>query len=64
VIAIDIRVYLIGYIFCIIDYHIYRNIFDRIDIMYYKVSYVSGCVLPLKTFVLYIYISVERHNAI
>jgi hypothetical protein len=25
-----VRVYLVGYIFCIIDYHICRDIFDRI----------------------------------
>jgi hypothetical protein len=46
---------LVGYIFCIIDYHICRNIFGRIDIMYCRLSYVSRGVLPLKTLVLYIY---------
>jgi hypothetical protein len=45
----DIRVYLIDYIFCIIDYHICQDIFGRIDIMYYKLSYIFRCVLPLKT---------------
>jgi hypothetical protein len=67
----DVRVYLVGYIFCIIDYHICRDIFGRlyillidyhicrdifgmIDIMYYKLSYVSRGTLPLKTLVLYI----------
>jgi hypothetical protein len=46
---------LVGYIFCIIDYHICRDIFGRIDIMYYRLPYVSRSVLPLKTLVLYIY---------
>jgi hypothetical protein len=50
-----VRVYLVDYIFCIIDCHIYRDIFGRIDIMYYRLSYVSRGVLPLKTLVLYIY---------
>jgi hypothetical protein len=53
--AEDIRVYLIGYILCIIDCHICRDIFGRIDIMYCKLPYVSRGVLPLKTLVLYIY---------
>jgi hypothetical protein len=47
--ARDVRVYLISYIFCIIDCHICRDIFDRIDIMYYKLLYIFRCVLPLKT---------------
>jgi hypothetical protein len=51
----DVRVYLVGYIFCIIDCHICRDIFDRIDIMYYILLYVSRGALPLKTFILYIY---------
>jgi hypothetical protein len=51
----DVRVYLIGYIFCIIDYHICQDIFDRIDIMYCRLSYVFRGGLPLKTLVLYIY---------
>jgi hypothetical protein len=57
-----VRVYLIGYIFCIIGYHICQDIFGKIDIMYCKLSYVSGGALPLKTLVLYI--PAERHNAI
>jgi hypothetical protein len=51
----SVRVYLIGYIFCIIDCHICRDIFGRIDIMYYRLSYVSRGALFLKTLVLYIY---------
>jgi hypothetical protein len=51
----DVRVYLIGYILCIIDYHIYWDIFDTIDIMYYRLPYVFRCLLLLKTLVLYIY---------
>jgi hypothetical protein len=51
----DVRVYLVGYIFCIIDYHICQDIFSRIDIMYYRLSYVSRGGLPLKTLILYIY---------
>jgi hypothetical protein len=39
---------------CIIDYHICQDIFDIIDIMYYRLPYVSG-TLPLKTLILYIY---------
>jgi hypothetical protein len=50
-----VRVYLVGYIFCIIDCHICRDIFDRIDIMYSRLPYVSRGVLSLKTLVLYIY---------
>jgi hypothetical protein len=50
-----VRVYLVGYIFCIIDYHICRDIFGRIDIMYCRLPYVSRGALPLKTLVLYIY---------
>jgi hypothetical protein len=53
--AEDVRVYLVGYIFCIIECHIYRNIFGRIDIMYCRLPYVSRFILPLKTLVLYIY---------
>jgi hypothetical protein len=34
-----VRVYLVGYIFCIIDCHICRDIFGRIDIMYCRLSY-------------------------
>jgi hypothetical protein len=50
-----VRVYLVGYIFCIIDCHICQDIFSRIDIMYCRLSYVFGGALPLKTLVLYIY---------
>jgi hypothetical protein len=31
-----VRVYLVCYIFCIIDYHICYDIFDMIDIIYYR----------------------------
>jgi hypothetical protein len=58
----DVRVYLIGYIFCIIDCHIYRNIFGRIYIMYCKLPYVSRGALPSRLCTLYI--PGERHNAI
>jgi hypothetical protein len=51
----DIRVYLICYIFSIIDCHICRDIFNRIDIMYCRLPFIFGGVLPLKTLVLYIY---------
>jgi hypothetical protein len=51
----DVRVYLVDYIFCIIDCHICRDIFGRINIMYCSLPYVSRAVLPLKTLVLYIY---------
>jgi hypothetical protein len=50
-----VRVYLIDYIFCIIDYHVCQDIFDRIDIMYYRLPYVSRGVLPFKTLVVYVY---------
>jgi hypothetical protein len=50
-----VRVYLVGYIFCIIDCHICQNIFNRIDIMYCRLPYVSGGALPLKTLIFYIY---------
>jgi hypothetical protein len=50
-----VRVYLVGYIFCIIDCHICRDIFDSIDIIYYRLPYVSGGALTLKTLVIYIY---------
>jgi hypothetical protein len=52
---IVVRLYLVGYIFCIIDYHICLDIFDRINIMYYRLSYVFGGALPLKTLILYIH---------
>jgi hypothetical protein len=51
----DVRVYLVGYILCIIDWHICQDIFGRIDIMYCRLPYVSRGALPLKTLVLYIY---------
>jgi hypothetical protein len=51
----DARVYLVGYIFCIIDCHICQDIFGRMNIMYYRLPYVSRDVLSLKTLVLYIY---------
>jgi hypothetical protein len=57
-----VKVYLIDYIFCIIDCHICRDIFGRIHIMYYILSYVSRYDLSLKTLILYI--PVERHNTI
>jgi hypothetical protein len=50
-----VRLYLVGYIFCIIDYHICRDIFDRIDIMYCRLPNISRGALPLKTLILYIY---------
>jgi hypothetical protein len=53
--AEDVRVYLVGYILCIIDWHICQDIFGRIDIMYCRLPYVSRGALPLKTLVLYIY---------
>jgi hypothetical protein len=51
----NVRVYLIDYIFCIIDCHIYQDIFSRIDIMYCRLPYVSRGALPLKNLVVYIY---------
>jgi hypothetical protein len=61
----DARVYLVGYIFYIIDCHICWDIFGRINIMYCRLSYVSECALPLKTLVLYtLYIPAVRYNAI
>jgi hypothetical protein len=53
--ATPVRVYLIGYIFCIIDCHICHDIFGRIDIIYCRLLYVSKCNLSLKTLILYIY---------
>jgi hypothetical protein len=59
----DVRVYLIGYTICIIDCHICQDIFDKINIMYYKLPYVyEGVLLPQDSYTLYI--PVERHNAI
>jgi hypothetical protein len=61
----DVRVYLVGYILCIIDYHICRDIFGRIDIMYCRLAYVLRGVLPLKTPApLYICISIKQYNHI
>jgi hypothetical protein len=40
----DVRVYLVGYIFCIIDYHICGNIFGRLYILYNRLSYMSGYI--------------------
>jgi hypothetical protein len=51
----DVIVYLIGYIFCIIDCHICWDIFGRIDIIYYRLPYISRGDLLLKTLLLYIY---------
>jgi hypothetical protein len=44
---VDVRVYLVGYIFCIISCHICRDIFDRIDITYCSLPYVSGGAQPV-----------------
>jgi hypothetical protein len=52
----DIIIYLVGYIFCIIDCHICRHIFGRIDIMYCRLIYVSRCTFFLVTLILYILI--------
>jgi hypothetical protein len=58
-----VRVYLVGYIFYTIDYHIYQDIFDRIDIMYCRLTYVSRGVLPLKTPTPpYIRTSIKQYN--
>jgi hypothetical protein len=51
----NVRVYLIGYILCIKDCDICRDIFGRIYIMSCRLPYVSGCVLSFKTLILYIY---------
>jgi hypothetical protein len=40
----DVRVYLVGYIFYIIDYHICRDIFGRLYILYNRLSYMSGYI--------------------
>jgi hypothetical protein len=55
---------LVGYIFCIIDYHICRDIFGRIDIMYCRLPYVSRGALPLKTLVPYIYVPPSSNTII
>jgi hypothetical protein len=51
-----VRVYLVGYIFYKIDCRICQDIFGRIDIIYYRLPYVSGGALPLNNLILYIYI--------
>jgi hypothetical protein len=48
----DVTIYLISYIFRIIDYYICQNIFNRIYILY--IVDVSGDNLLLKTIILYI----------
>jgi hypothetical protein len=61
----DVGVYLVGYIFCIIDYHICRDIFGRIDIMYCRLSYVFKGALPLKTpalLYIYLYQAIQSSN--
>jgi hypothetical protein len=40
----DVRVYLVGYIFCIIDYHICWDIFDSLYILYNRLLYMSGYI--------------------
>jgi hypothetical protein len=58
-----VRVYLVDYIFCIIDYHICRDIFGRIDILYCRLSYISRDVLLLKTPApLYICTFIKQYN--
>jgi hypothetical protein len=42
--ANNVRVYLVGYIFCIIDYHICRDIFGRLYILYNRLPYMSGYI--------------------
>jgi hypothetical protein len=43
-VLIFVRVYLVGYIFCIIDYHIRRDIFGRLYILYNRLPYMSGYI--------------------
>jgi hypothetical protein len=43
-VLIFVRVYLVGYIFCIIDYHICRDIFGRLYILYNRLPYMSGYI--------------------
>jgi hypothetical protein len=40
----SVRVYMVGYIFCIIDYHICRDIFSRLYILYNRLPYMSGYI--------------------
>jgi hypothetical protein len=42
--VIYVRVYLVGYIFCIIDYHICRDIFGMLYILYNRLPYMSGYI--------------------
>jgi hypothetical protein len=61
--ALTVRVYVVGNIFCTIDYHICWYIFGRIDIMYCRLPYVSRGALPLKTPApLYICTSIKQYN--
>jgi hypothetical protein len=55
IILLVVRLYLVDYIFYIIDCCICQDIFGRINIMYSKLSNIFRGVLPLKTLVLYIY---------
>jgi hypothetical protein len=55
-----VRAYLVGYILCIINYHICQNTFGRIDIM--TNICIQRCLAPQDSCTLYI--SAERHNAI
>jgi hypothetical protein len=41
---VTVRVYLLGYILCIIDYHICRDIFDKLHILYNRLSYMLGYI--------------------
>jgi hypothetical protein len=42
--VVGVRVYLVGYILCIIDYHICRDIFGRLYILYNRLPYMSGYI--------------------
>jgi hypothetical protein len=55
-----VRAYLVGYILCIINYHICQNTFGRIDIM--TNICIQRCLAPQDSCTLYI--SAERYNAI
>jgi hypothetical protein len=59
---VPVRVYLVGYIFYIIDCHICRDIFGRIDIMYCRLPYVSRGALLLKTLKYSIYTGRETQT--
>jgi hypothetical protein len=41
---VTVRVYLLGYILCIIDYHICRDIFDKLYILYNRLPYMLGYI--------------------